>query len=187
MVDSPEHDIDYSIEYTTEMEEEHLALISEKGAVNAMPIIAQEAIDRGFRISEKVALAGVNEWPITISHVPNPSEEVQLAAVKKDGISLRIIIETHKIWPSRNVQLEAVKQKGEVIKYLMRRLDHSQNTPYITVQRAAVKENQLAILHMLLRTEIKDALGIKHPIGDEENIIEELERAGVFPVKPVTK
>ena len=63
---------------------------------------------------------------------PNPSEAVQLAAVRQDGRAIRWITN-----PSEDVQLAAVQQNGLVIQFI--------STPSVAVQMAAVQQDGWAI------------------------------------------
>src|SRR5574344_1845703 len=48
-----------------------------------------------------------------LKFIKNPSEEVQLEAVKQNGLAIQYIVN-----PSEEVQLEAVKQNGLAIQYI---------------------------------------------------------------------
>ena len=63
--------------------------------------------------SEQVQLAAVKQNGFAIEYIKNPSEQVQLAAVKRDGYAIDYIKN-----PSEKVQLEAVKQDGRSIQYI---------------------------------------------------------------------
>ena len=52
-----------------------------------------------------------------INYIDNPSEEVQLETVKKDGYAIEIII-SKGIKPSKEVILAAIKSNGYAIKYI---------------------------------------------------------------------
>ena len=77
--------------------------------------------------SEKVQLAAVKEDGCAIQYIKNPSEEVQLAAVNKHGYAIQYIEN-----PSEAVQLAAVNQDGWAIQYI--------ENPSEEVQLAAVKK-----------------------------------------------
>ena len=61
--------------------------------------------------SEKIQLVAVKKFGSSIKHIQNPSEKVQLVAVKKFGNSIHFIPN-----PSETVQLEAVKKNPYSIK-----------------------------------------------------------------------
>jgi hypothetical protein len=62
---------------------------------------------------EMKQVAMVQEDPSSIQYIENPSERVQLAAVKKLGNSIRFIEN-----PSEEVQLAAVKKNPRVIRHI---------------------------------------------------------------------
>ena len=63
--------------------------------------------------SEKVQLEAVKKTPYTIEFIHNPSEKVQLAAVKRDCYSIRYI---HN--PTKKVQLEVIEKDPTMIQYI---------------------------------------------------------------------
>lgn len=82
--------------------------------------------------TEKEWIIAVSKQPYLIKHHPNPSEEVQLAAVKTKGSAIQNIKN-----PSEQVQLAAVKKYGAAIQYI--------DNPSVNVQLAAVKKNSYAL------------------------------------------
>lgn len=82
--------------------------------------------------SEEVQLAAVKQNGLAIDYIDNPSEEVQLAAVKQYGHAVECIDN-----PSEAVQLAAIKQGGTALVYI--------DNPSEAVQLAAVKHNGYAI------------------------------------------
>ena len=70
--------------------------------------------------------------PLWIKYIINPSEEIQLEAVKDDGFAMNYIKN-----PSKKVQMEAVKHDGYIICYI--------KNPSEDVQIEAVKQNERAI------------------------------------------
>jgi len=78
--------------------------------------------------SEEVQLAAVNKNGRYIDCIKGPSEAVQLAAVKRNGESIQFIKD-----PSEAVQLAAVKEYGWSIEFI--------KDPSEAVQIAAVKED----------------------------------------------
>lgn len=63
--------------------------------------------------SEAVQLAAVKGYGLTIQYIANPSEAVQLAAVTENGAALQYIKD-----PSEAVKLAAVKDDGHAIEYI---------------------------------------------------------------------
>jgi hypothetical protein len=63
--------------------------------------------------SEEVQLAAVKKLGYSIKYIENPSEEVQLAAVRKNPYSIYYIQN-----PTEKVQLAAVEQDGYLIRYI---------------------------------------------------------------------
>ena len=63
--------------------------------------------------SQEVQLAAVKEDPWSVKYIQNPSQTVQLAAVKKNPFSIQYIQN-----PSEKVQLVAVKNNPFSIKYI---------------------------------------------------------------------
>ena len=87
------------------------------------------AIQHIHNPSEAVQIAAVkNNGYTIIQYIHNPSEVVQLAAVKENGYAIQHI---HN--PSEAVQLEAVKNDGYVIQYI--------HNPSEAVQIAALENN----------------------------------------------
>jgi hypothetical protein len=82
--------------------------------------------------SEELQLAAVKKEPSDIKYIKNPSEAVQIAAVKQYSRAIEYIKN-----PSEAVQLAAVKQNGGAIEYI--------KNPSEAVQLAAVKKNGWAI------------------------------------------
>ena len=64
--------------------------------------------------SEAVQLAAVKGYGLTIQYIENPSEAVQLAAVTENGAALQHIKD-----PSEAVKLAAVKDDGHAIEYII--------------------------------------------------------------------
>ncbi len=89
--------------------------------------------------SEPVQLAAVKESVDAIKYIKKPSEDVQLYVVKKNGEFIEYIIKKG-IEPSEDVQLAAVKQNGYAIQHI--------NNPSKDVQLAAVEEDYYAIRHI---------------------------------------
>ena len=81
-------------------------------------------------------------------HIDNPSEEVQLAAVKINGSAIRHIV-NKGIVPSEEVQLAAVAEDGTAIKYIIAK----GIVPSEEVQIAAVAKDAYAILFIDKPTE----------------------------------
>jgi hypothetical protein len=63
--------------------------------------------------SEEVQLTAVKDDPFSIKYIENPTEKVQLAAVKKNPYSIRFIQNS-----SETVQLAAVKQYPNSIRFI---------------------------------------------------------------------
>lgn len=82
--------------------------------------------------SEEVQLAAVRSNGNTIRHIGNPSEEVQLAAVQQTGFAIRHISD-----PSEEVKLAAVQETGFAIQYI--------ENPAEEVQLAAVRSEVYAL------------------------------------------
>jgi len=86
--------------------------------------------------SEDLQLAAVKQDGHAIYYIKNPSEDLQLAAVKQDGHAIYYIKN-----PSEDLQLAAVKQDGHAIRYIIEKgIEPSER-----VQFAAVQENWRAI------------------------------------------
>jgi len=82
--------------------------------------------------SEEMKLAAVKKDRYAIEYIKNPSEEVQMVAVKEDGYAIKYIKN-----PTLEVQIAAVKQTGYAIAYI--------KNPSEEVQMVAVKNNGSAI------------------------------------------
>ena len=89
------------------------------------------------KCSEEVQLAAVNKDGSAIEHISSPSEKVQLAAVNQDGLTIKYISN-----PSEKVQLAAVNQDGLTIKYI--------SNPSEEVQLAAVNKYG-DIIHYIIK------------------------------------
>ena len=85
--------------------------------------------------SEVVQLAAVKIDGMAISYIKNPSEKVQMEAIKKSPSAVYFIKN-----PTENVQIAAVKLHGSVIRHM--------KNPSETVQMAAVKSDGY-VLHYL--------------------------------------
>jgi len=81
--------------------------------------------------SEKKQIDLVTSVSDGIKFIQNPSENVQLEAVKKYGYAIKYIIEKG-IVPSEDVQLTAVKQDGNAIQYIKK--------PSENVQMESIKQ-----------------------------------------------
>jgi hypothetical protein len=88
---------------------------------------------------ERKGIYAVKQDGYVIQYIKDPSETVQLEAVKQNGLAIRFIIEKG-IVPSETVQLEAVKQNGLAIQYI--------ESPSEDVQLEAVKQNSDSIRHI---------------------------------------
>jgi len=82
--------------------------------------------------SEAIQLAAVKKDGLAIKYLKNPSEAIQLAAVQQDGLAIKYLKN-----PSEAVQLAAVQNYGRAIRYL--------KNPSEAVQLAAVQQNGYAI------------------------------------------
>ena len=85
--------------------------------------------------SEAVQLEAVKKSGYAIYSIKNPSEKVQLEAVKQNGIAIQ-----HIKNQSEAVQLEAVKENGLAINYI--------KNPNKAIQLEAVKQNGFAIKYI---------------------------------------
>lgn len=81
--------------------------------------------------TEEMQLEAVRKYGCIIKYIENPSEEVQLEAVKENGEAIKYINN-----PSEDLQLEAVKENGFNLLYI--------NNPSEKVQLEAVKETAYA-------------------------------------------
>jgi len=106
---------------------------------------AKEEALWGYKgLTERDKLAILRTHGNMIKRIENPSEEMQLAAVKEDIYAIRYILEKG-IKPSKEVQLAAVKRWGGAIEYILKSgIKLSEE-----VQLAAVKENGNIIKHIL--------------------------------------
>jgi hypothetical protein len=84
---------------------------------------------------EELQIAAVKQNGLSIQFIKNPSESIQLAAVKQNGLSIQFIKN-----PSESIQLAAVKQNVYAIQYI--------ENPSESVQLAAVKKYGYAIAHI---------------------------------------
>jgi hypothetical protein len=89
--------------------------------------------------SETLQIIAVAQYAPAIRLILNPSEKVQMEAVRKNGMVLEYIIK-NGITPTENVQLEAVKKSGKAIKYLV----DNNITPSENVIISAIKQNSEA-------------------------------------------
>jgi len=94
----------------------------------------------GDNPSEQEQLKAVSRQGISIQNFKNPSEQVQLAALKQDIDAIQYITN-----PSEAVQLEAVKQNEFAINFI--------DYPTEQVQLAAIKENPLVFKYIKKPTE----------------------------------
>jgi hypothetical protein len=85
--------------------------------------------------SAEMQLEAVKKDGYAIQYIKNPSEEMQLIAVKQNGYAIKFIKN-----PSKAVQLEAVKQDGCAIQYI--------KNPSEEMQLIAVKQNGYAIQYI---------------------------------------
>ena len=93
--------------------------------------------------SEELQLVAVKQKGGAIEHIKNPSEQVQLAAVNKSGNEIEYII-NKGIVPSEQVQLAAVNQNAHYVEYIIKKgIEPSEE-----VQLAAVKQNPYVIHHI---------------------------------------
>jgi phosphoribosylanthranilate isomerase len=128
---------------------------------NQLDIISEYGADFMSHIhnpTELVQLTAVKANGKAVKYIENPSEQVQLAAIHEDNRSI-----THIKHPTKQVQLEAVKIHGYTIQYI--------ENPSEEVQIEAVKSIPWAIVH------------IKHPT---ENVVREalknLDDGGIYAV-----
>ena len=66
---------------------------------------------------EEKNLKAVKKYGYAIQHISNPSEAVQLEAVKQNGDAIYYILKKH-IWPSGSVMVAAVKQDQGAVKWI---------------------------------------------------------------------
>ena len=88
---------------------------------------------------DKYQIDALKGWADNIKYINNPSEAVQLAAVKEKGYDTCYALE-HIKNPSEAVQLAAVKEYGDAIKFI--------KNPSEAVQLAAVKEDSRAFQYI---------------------------------------
>jgi len=91
-----------------------------------------------------------------IKYINNPSEDVQLAAVKQDGSVIAYIL-SKDIIPSEDVQLAAVQQNSKVIEWIF----NFGIIPSEQVQLAAVKQNGLSIIYIYKPSESVQLAAVK--------------------------
>jgi hypothetical protein len=99
--------------------------------------------------SEDIQLAAVEKNGYAIKWINNPSEDIQLAAVKQDVYAI--------IWinnPSEDIQLAAVEKNGHVIRWI--------KNPSEDVQLAAVKHDGCAIRWIKNPSEDVQLAAVKH-------------------------
>ena len=113
--------------------------------------------------SEAVQLAAVRQTGYAIEYIENPSEAVQLAAVQKNGWALRDIEN-----PSEAVQLAAVQQTGYAIQHI--------ENPSEAVQLAAVQQNGWALQHIENPSEAVQLAAVKQD-GDVIQLIKRPSKA----------
>ena len=101
-------------------------------AVNSNSSTDGNAIKYIKNPSEAVQIAAVKYNGPAIQYIENPSEAVQIAAVKKNGLAIQYIKN-----PSEAVQIAAVNQNSGVIKFI--------TNPSEAVQMVAVSQNGFAI------------------------------------------
>ena len=87
-------------------------------------------------LAEKQKVILVKKTPFNIKLIPDPSEDVQLAAVEKDAYAIYNILNKN-IVPSEKVQLTAVQKDGEIIDFIIKK----RIKPSEKVQLAAVTQN----------------------------------------------
>ncbi len=93
--------------------------------------------------NEQAQLELVKQNPHNIRDIKNPTEAVQLAAVRQDDYALNIILNgLYKRIPSEAVQLAAVKKRGRAIGYITQ----AGIVPSEAVQIAAVSQDGAAII-----------------------------------------
>jgi hypothetical protein len=94
-------------------------ILTKIGEVNPKYTLDKQVYNNGDLIqfidnpSEEVQLSAVKENGYSIQFIENPSQEVQLAAVKKWSASIQYIQN-----PSEKVQLAAVNKWGLLIRYI---------------------------------------------------------------------
>jgi len=93
---------------------------------------------------EQKDIISVKQNSDSIRNIKNPTEKVQLEAVKQNGYTLQYIVEKGII-PSEAVQLAAVKESGYAIEFI--------NDPSESVQLEAVKQNSDSIRYIKNPTE----------------------------------
>ena len=86
--------------------------------------------------SEQVQLAAVRQWGYAIEFIKNPTINIQLEAVKENGYAIQFIKN-----PSEQIQLEAVKQTGYAIQFI--------KNPSKQIQLEAVQQTYYAIHYII--------------------------------------
>jgi hypothetical protein len=114
------------------------------------------ATEKPIILTKDKAMRSIINDPMSIKYISNPSESLQLAAVKQNGRVIQFIKN-----PSEALQLMAVKQNGQAIQFIAK--------PSERVQLAAVKQDGYAIQYianpseaMQLAAVTQDGLAIGH-------------------------
>ena len=97
--------------------------------------------------TEEELIQKIKKYPFYIQFIKNPSEKVQLTAVKQNGSTIYYIKN-----PSEKVQLEAVKQDGSLI-YLIK--NPSENVIRTAILNGAEKKDLIYINTSKLSDETK--------------------------------
>jgi len=120
--------------------------------------------------SEAVQLAAVKEYPNAIRRIKNPTEAVQIAAVRANGDLIQIIDN-----PSEAVQIAAILQDGDAIRYI--------ENPSEAVQLAAVNNAGYTISYIENPSEAVQLAAVKtnngHAIEYIKNPSEAVQLAAV--------
>jgi len=117
---------------------EHITNPTEKEQIVALRFtddaesVLRLILDKNIIPTEQVQLEAVRKNGLVIDYIKNPSEQVQLEAVRQNGSAIRYINN-----PSEQVQLAAVRQFGRAISYI--------NNPSEQLQLEAVKQDGWAI------------------------------------------
>ena len=90
--------------------------------------------------SEELQLIAVGRDGHAIEYIDNPSEKVKLAAIKQDGYVIEYVSN-----PSEKMKLTAVKQNGNTLQYI--------NKPSDEIKLAAVKKDGTAIRYISCASE----------------------------------
>jgi hypothetical protein len=98
--------------------------------------------------SENIQLEAVKKYGFAIEYIKNPSEEVKLAAVEENGFVIEYIEN-----PSEKVQLAAVKQSSYAIEYI--------ENPNEKTQLEVIKKNSARIKNINYPTEKAQILAVK--------------------------